>query len=72
MGDIRFMMNKISQNDWVKSEDEACRSWFGRKYLGNGMILCGYCLENAVAFGGYFNTHICIDCKEGLNQLQNG
>jgi hypothetical protein len=46
------------------SHEEYMRFHFGSNYLGDDLIKCDYCKINSVKFIGYFNKHICLDCKE--------
>ena len=48
------------------SEEEYCAFHFGSAYLGNGMVKCDYCCTNQVKITGYFNKHVCAECKKEL------
>lgn len=69
-GDFQAIVSRINMHEWDKSEDERCEKWFGSRYLGNGMLLCSYCLENQVEFRGYFMDHVCEDCQESVKELR--
>lgn len=67
----QILSNKIfTVKDWDHSEDEYCRQWFGRDYLGCGMIRCDYCKDNAVEFRGYISGHVCAECQKDLENLE--
>lgn len=67
--DYNFIITRIHVKEWIPDEDEACKQWFGVRYLGLGQVLCGFCLSTAVDFKGYLADHVCEDCRQSLDQL---
>jgi len=51
------------------SEEEYNEFHFGNNYIGNGLVKCDYCKDNAVKIKGYFEQHICVDCQLDLANL---
>lgn len=56
--------------NWDESEEAYCKAWFGRNWLGHGLVRCGYCQTNAVMFRSYIGEHICEDCEQSLRELE--
>ena len=55
--------------NWDNSEDAYCKQWFGKNWLGYGLVLCSYCKASAVEFKGYIADHVCAECQASLDQL---
>lgn len=43
------------------------KSIMGSRYLGDNVVLCGYCLQEELEFTDIFQDYKCNACKEGEN-----
>lgn len=57
----------LTHPNWAydQKEEEYLIRVFGSRYLGKGVMLCGFCHDNHYLLGqGY-----CLECKESLEEL---
>lgn len=66
------VVNQVDGFEWdYEADEQTAKDWFGRRYLGHGLIRCGYCQLNPVKFESWQSDHTCVDCQEEIARLEN-
>lgn len=60
---MKNLPDVLDSPDSIISE-EYLLSIMGSRYKGNGIVLCGYCLQEELEFTDIFQDYKCNACKE--------
>ena len=67
---VQQILPIIENHQWDYADEAAARAWFGKSYLGHGLLRCSYCQENVTTFKSWIADHKCIECTEALAELE--